>query len=138
MRDDDLTEYFSTLQTAFLRGQFSDLAKFFALPLVVYTQAGVLVIRDTAELFRLSEQYRAALIAIDVISTRTIIETIEQPVVNRRRIVVRFEDLGLDGRPVTRSLIRYFLVNDQGVTRIEMMEYIETPLPIADVERIVH
>ena len=43
-----------------------------------------------------------------------------------------------EGKPVTGSTIRYFFVeNEQGLA-VEMLEYLEAPLPISDIEKIVH
>ncbi len=138
MDERKLQKYFSTLQDAFLGGRFAELETYFALPLVVYTPAGVIVARDTDELLRLTEQYRSALIALDVAKTETTIESFDQPVGFRRRAVVRYEDLTIDGHHATRSLIRYFLVEKPGAVQIEMMEYLESPLQMAAIERIVH
>ena len=60
------------------------------------------------------------------------------PINHRGRATVRVTVLDVDGHAVTGSLIRYFLVEEDGLYRVEMMEYLEAPLPTSEVERILH
>ena len=68
MEDKDLEDYFSTLQTHFLKGEYQEMESFFVLPLVVYTAAGVVVVQVHEDLVRLAQQYRAAMVALVVLS----------------------------------------------------------------------
>ena len=133
-----LHKFFATLQSHFLKGEVAQLEDFFSFPLVVYTPAGVLVIQGRDEFATLTQQYRAALTALDVVETKVEIDTQETSSADRRQVTVRFHDMSADGLVVTGSLIRYFLVEKSKKLRIEMMEYLESPLPKSDVERIIH
>ncbi len=138
MSDDNLTAFLEALQGAYREVQIKEISKFFSLPLVIYSAAGVAVIRDEVQLLSMTEQYRAAISALEVTSTLFQVEHRDLPVNRRLRATVRFTDFAEDGQPVTGSLIRYFLVEKDGSYKIEMLEYLEMPLPIEEVVRIVH
>ncbi|MDJ0640265.1 MAG: hypothetical protein QNJ20_15675 [Paracoccaceae bacterium] len=138
MDDEKLKDYFQSLRGAVLQGDFSAISQRFTLPLVVYSVAGVTLVRDEEELLRMFELYRSALMASQVANTETTIENVDQSNHGRRRVCVRFIDTDADGNGVTSSLIRYFLVNTPDGCKIEMMEYLESPIPLDEIKRIVH
>ncbi len=138
MAEDRLKSFLVAFQNAFDEGRFSDIADFFTLPLVIYTVAGVTVVRNAEQLVSLTEQYHEAIGALEIASTTFQVQHRDLPYNRRLRATVRFTDLGEDGRVVTGSLIRYFLVEEGDRYKIEMLEYLEVPLPLSEVERIVH
>lgn len=134
----ELSAFLDDLQSAFYSGDVDRLLGFVSLPLVVYSLAGVSVMRDKAEFGRMVRDYRAALMAMDVVRGVKTIEALEPSSNNRQRITVRNIDYNGAGQAVTGSLIRYFLVITSRGYVVEMLEYIEAPLPIETVERLVH
>ena len=138
MEDEKLRTYFESLRAAVIQGDFPAIGQRFTLPLVVYSVAGVTLVRDEDELKRMFDMYRAALAASAVANTETTIESVAQSNNGRRRVCVRFVDTDADGQIVTSSLIRYFLVKTADGCKIEMLEYLESPIPLDEIERIVH
>ena len=138
MEDKKLKDYFQSLRAAVIQGDFSAMSQRFTLPLVVYSVAGVTLVRDEEELLRMFELYRAALTASQVAKTETTIDNVDQSNFGRRRVCVRFVDTDADGNVVTSSLIRYFLVKTPNGCKIEMLEYLESPIPLDEIKRIVH
>lgn len=133
-----LHAFLADLQAAFLQGRFEDVAACYVFPLVVYTPAGIMLIRDFEQFGEVTARYREAIMALNVTSADLLIEESDQPYNHRLRATTRVTDFNADGTPVTGSLIRYFLIEDGDSFKIEMMEYLELPLPISDVERIIH
>lgn len=134
-----LKSYLLRVRDAFLASDAQALKSIFLMPLVVYSAAGVLLIKDE-EAFRIHMmRYLEALKAAGVKSSDCqIIET--DAVSNGRfRTSVRWTDFSSSGEPVALSLIRYFLVEDCAETwKIEMMEFVELPISISEAERIIH
>lgn len=139
MSQEALGIYLRLVQRAFLDGDIEELLDYFCLPLVVYTSAGVTLIRDRAEFARMAAAYRSALMAMSVDHAELQIVS-EDPTVNDRlRATVRWIDYNAEGNEVTGSLVRYFLVSHRpGHFVTEMIEYLETPVSHEEVERIVH
>lgn len=135
---DELKAFLSHLQSLFLAGDSKSLLTYFELPLVVYTAAGVTVLRNETEFERLAQDYMTALRERQVSDGRQTILSRDSVVNNRQRVTVRTIDLSGSGRPVTSSTVRYFLVLNERSYSVEMLEYIEAPLPISDVEKIIH
>ena len=135
---DEINIFLDDLQSAFYSGDVEKLLDFISLPLVVYSVAGVALLRDKSEFTELVNDYRAALIAMEVVRGVKTIEVMESPVNNRQRVTVRNIDYNEAGKEVTGSLIRYFLAETPRGFVIEMLEYIEAPLPIETVEHLVH
>ena len=138
MTRDGLSEFLETIQRAFLSGETDVLGTHFVWPLVVYTMAGVTVIRDEKDFSEKAGQYLAALRALSVASSSLSVEQREPLMNNRFKATVRVTDYNANGDQVVGSLIRYFLVQNQSVLKVEMLEYVETPLTAVEVERIVH
>jgi len=124
---------------AFFNGDMEALAKYFVWPLVVYSPAGVLVVKDQDQFLIVSGQFLAALEEYAIVSGTCVILK-REPMRNRRtRVTAHWTELTADGLPVVTSTIRYFLLMpEEGLWRIEMMEYLEIPIPIETAERIVH
>lgn len=138
MEDDKLMDFLSQLQHMFTSGEHDELQAFFTFPLVIYTVAGVSVIRTSAEFETRTKRYREALASLDVTSATMDLEHRDPPFNRRTKVTVRVTDFTSEGIAVTGSLIRYFLVADDGTYKVEMMEYLEAPLAVEDVEKIVH
>lgn len=138
MGQDFLESFLKTLQSTFLEGRLDRLMEYFSLPLVVYSIAGVTVLRTEEEVMQIVNQYRAALVAMRVSSTKLEIVHLDPTHNKRLRATVRTYDFDEDGQSVTNSLIRYFLIEKEESYVIEMMEYLEAPLPPEQIERIVH
>ena len=138
MSRDELRDFLDQVQRAFFAGDVDALRQHFALPLVVYSAAGVVVRRTEKEFARLVEDYRDALLATSVVVGHQMIVARDPLVNNRCRATVRTTEVDADGQAVASALIRYFLVADSGSYLIEMMEYLEAPLPISEIERIIH
>ncbi len=135
---DKLEAFLADLQSAFMAGNLVSLQRYFQIPLVVYSAAGVTVLRDKAEFEKMTQDYMTALGALSIAQARQTILSRDPVVNNRQRVTVRTVDSNEAGEPVTSSTIRYFLVLGQQGYSVEMLEYLEAPLPISDVEKIVH
>ena len=135
---DRLRSFLESLQGSFLAGELDELLMYFTLPVVIYSVAGVTVLRDEAEFLHTARQYHAALVAKAVASS--VIEIIERDhaVHNRSRVTVRIVDMDCRGNRVTTSLIRYYLIHTETSYRVEMLEYLEAPLSSDEIERIIH
>lgn len=138
MEDDRLKEFLTQLQDAFTSAQLEKTTEFFAFPVVVYSIAGVTVLRTQDELLERTSNYRAALDAMGVVSSTFEIVDSDPPSNDRTKVTVRVTNFTEDGSSIAGSLIRYFLLDKEGTFRIEMMEYLEIPLDAAEVEKIVH
>ncbi|MGR3514856.1 MAG: hypothetical protein ACU0GG_19010 [Paracoccaceae bacterium] len=130
--------FLEKLQTAFLAEDWDDLSAYFRLPLVIYTEAGVAVFRDSEKLVRTIREYRAALACTEIAATTLDVEHRDTLSNERLRATVRITDFGPDGQQVRHSLIRYFLVEDGESYKIEMLEYIKASLPLNDFKHIIH
>lgn len=138
LTEDKLIQFLSSLRRLFREGPTEAIVDYFELPLVLYTVVGVTVIRDEADLMRIVGEYRAAMELLKVDHSSFEIQH-RDPTNNRRlRATVRYTDYQADGRAVTGSLVRYFIVERNGSWKLEMIEYLEAPLPALEVERIVH
>lgn len=135
---DRLRSFLESLQGSFLAGELDEVLSFFTLPVVIYSVAGVTVLRDETEFLHTARQYHAALVAKAVVSSVLDIIERDHAVHNRSRVTVRIVDLDSRGSQVTTSLIRYFLMHTETSYRVEMMEYLEAPLSSDEIERIIH
>lgn len=135
----ELKEFLLEVQKMFLDHDIEALQTRFVLPLVVYSAAGVLVLKDADGFLDHAERYLQALLAQDVAMSECVIKDID-PLNNRRfRTTVRWTDMRESGQPVTRSLVRYFLIAESdGCWKIEMLEFLELPIPVSQAERIIH
>ena len=138
MLDEKLKIFFTVLQNGFADGRIQDIAVFFVFPLVVYTPVGVTLIRNTQEFGVMTSQYRDAIAAMKVAKTNIQVKDIDQTCNHRLRATVRFTPMDTEGRVLTSSLIRYFLMENGESFLVEMIEYLELPIPVSEVERIVH
>lgn len=135
---DKLEAFLADLQSAFMAGNLVSLQRYFQIPLVVYSAAGVTVLRDKAEFEKMTQDYMTALGTLSIAQARQTILSRDPVVNNRQRVTVRNVDSNEAGESVTSSTIRYFLVLGEQGYSVEMLEYLEAPLPISDVEKIVH
>lgn len=135
---DDLKSFLSGIQAAFFAGDMHALFQSFQIPLVVYSAAGVVVLRNEAEFERLAQDYLDAIKALSVTQGRQTILERDTMVHNRQRVTVRSVEMDAAGTPVTSSTIRYFVVKSEDGYAVEMLEYLEMPLPVSDVEKIIH
>jgi hypothetical protein len=133
-----LQSFLETMQAAFIEGRIQDVLACYTFPLIVYSPVGVTLIRNEKQFGEMATLYREAILALDVTSFEILIEQMDQPYNHRVRATARSIDFNADGTPVTGSLVRYFLVEVGDSFHIEMLEYLELPLSISDVERIVH
>lgn len=138
MDQDSFKVFLNRLQDAFFEGRIEEITSYMTLPLVVYTVAGVTLLRTPEELIAMAGQYRAAIVGLSVSSSQSEIVEWTPPVNQRLRATVRSLDFDSSGRMVTSSLVRYFLVVTATGCRIEMMEYLEAPLPPEEMEWLVH
>ncbi|MEK6216944.1 MAG: hypothetical protein N2B03_06955 [Boseongicola sp.] len=95
--------------------------------------------KDQDQFLVVSGQFLAAL-AEYAIESGTCVILKREPICNRRtRVTAHWTELTADGSPVVTSTIRYFLlITSDNLWRIEMMEYLEIPIPIETAERIIH
>ena len=137
--EQELKCFLLAVQEAFLALDFDVLRSKFLLPLVVYSAAGVLLIKDKAGFRDHAGRYLDALLANGVRMSDCQIVEIDALNNRRFRSTVRWTDFRSSGEPVSRSLIRYFMIEDTAdVWKIEMMEYVELPISISEAERIIH
>ncbi len=138
MKNDRLYRFFDGLMEAFLNERQEEFQRHFVFPVVVYSVAGVTLIRDPEELLRITGLYRDALRKTAMVATNFDIEKQDQPKNNRMRVTLSFSDNGPEGERYTGSVIRYFLHDGPSGYKIEMMEYLEVVLGVSELERIVH
>lgn len=138
MTRDTLEEFMQDMQAEFLAGKLLAFAQRFSEPLVIYSLEGVLVLRTQKDFIAKCDQYRAAVLAMSVVHSDVTIVSRDEVMNNRMRATIRVVDFNARGVPVTGSLIRYFLIKNDGTFKIEMVEYLENPLPPEEIERLVH
>ena len=138
MSKNELQSVLNTIQDAFYARDLETLFGYFTLPLVIYSAAGVALVRNEAEFERMTDDYRAALQALSATHGALTIESQDEAVNNRMRVTIRTRDLDQNEKQVTGSRVRYFLFMGPEGYSVEMLEYLEMPLPLADVEDIVH
>lgn len=138
MTDGKLNSFLMELRNAFLDRQWDMVVDAFQLPMVVYSEAGVTLFRDRAHLLRVLQEYQAALATNEIASTTMDVEHRDTPFNQRFRATVRITDFSEEGIAIRQSLIRYFLLEDGDSYKVEMLEYIQSSLPLSEVERIVH
>ena len=134
----ELTAFLKGAQKAFYAGDAETLLGYFRLPLVIYSAAGVVLLRDRDEFVRMVKDYRNALASMSVSKGRQTVLAMDSLVNNRTRVTVRTVDEDETGVAVTGSTVRYFLLQTETGLIIEMMEYLEAPMSISDIEKIVH
>ena len=138
MDKNSLDTFFVELQAAFLEGDFQTLSSFYALPLVVYSLAGVRLVRDEFELVRLAREFLTALGSLGVTNSSLEVRAFDPPANRRTRVKLCGAGLDSAGNRVTGSLIRYFLLETDSGYKVEMVEYLQAPIPVQEVERILH
>ncbi|MEM7724469.1 MAG: hypothetical protein AAF376_19165 [Pseudomonadota bacterium] len=136
--DGVLQGYFEALQDVFHARNVSEIPEFFVFPLVIYTPVGVTLVRDTEHFQSIVDQYRQALGARGVAQTALQVERKSVLSNQRMQAVVRYTDLSEDGEVIASTVALYFLMKRNDTYKIEMLEYLELPLPLEAVERIVH
>jgi len=132
----DLNQFFGEMQEDFLAGRLANVARRLSQPLVVYSASGVTVLRGWNDVLKRVEMYREAL---DALSTSTgMFELVSEDslINNRLRVTLRTIYVDHEGVEVTSSLSRYFLVRDGDSFLVEMIEYLEFPLPLERSARV--
>lgn len=109
------------------------------MPLVVYSAAGVVTLKDNEALTRIANRYREVLNSFPITHGECRIVQHDHTINHRLRVTARWDEFGADNTPLTSSLVRYFLV-EKGPNEwlIEMLEYIEMAVSLEDAERIIH
>ncbi len=137
--DDDGPESFiRSIQEVFLNGDLRDLVEFVTMPMVVYTKAGVTVVRSERQLLSVLRGYRKAVAEMGVASGTITIEERDAPTNQRVCVLVSSSYRLQDGSVVPGSRIRLFLLRDGDGFKLEMLEFLESPFSLSEVERIVH
>ena len=139
LSEDNLKAFLELSRQALFEYDFDTLSDCFVLPLVVYSPAGVLVVKDQDHFREVSGAYRAALAEHPIAHGRCdILE--REPMRNRRtRVTAHWTEMDSKHTPLVTSTIRYFLLMPKpDFWMIEMLEYLEIPIPIETAERIIH
>ncbi|NNE87843.1 MAG: hypothetical protein HKN27_07180 [Silicimonas sp.] len=137
--NDPLKNFLKEVRDAFFVEDYDALSRHCALPLVVYSAAGVVAIKDHDEIKLFADRYHQILSAFPI--TRSECRIVQRdPAVNQRmRVTARWDEFGEDNTPLTSSLVRYFLYEKEpNVWLIEMLEYLEMAVSMEDAERIIH
>ncbi|MEM1236659.1 MAG: hypothetical protein AAF230_03565 [Pseudomonadota bacterium] len=136
--DDVLEAYFKELQDVFHGQGSKEIPDFFAFPLVIYTPVGVTLVQNTRQFQSIVSAYREALGSRGVVKTELLVEGQAALSDQRLQATVRYTDLGEDGHVIASTVAKYFLMRHGDRYKIEMLEYLELPLSLSEVERIVH
>lgn len=139
MLDDPLKQFLQKVRSAFFKEDFEALSRFCAMPLVVYSAAGVVTLKDRAALIRIAGRYRDIIADFPITHGECRIVQHDATVNHRLRVTARWDEFGSDNKPLTSSLVRYFLI-EKGPNQwlIEMLEYLEMAVSIEDAKRIIH
>lgn len=141
--EDRAIEFLMAARKAMFGRDFEQLAKILTVPWVVYTPVGVLVVENEEMQRLVIDRFTDALSALDIATGHALVIDKSEPGTDRLRITIQWVELDADDRPVAGSRVRYFLVAANPVVtghpwKIEMLEFIELPLPIDDVKNIIH
>ncbi|MEO9823786.1 MAG: hypothetical protein ABJF50_05115 [Paracoccaceae bacterium] len=137
--DDTLMQFLKGVRNALFTEDFDTLSQFCVVPLVVYSAAGVVTIKDREELKSMADQYRQLLSAYPITHGDCRVVQRDQSVNHRFRVTARWNEYSEDNTLQTSSLVRYFLIETAPDTwLIEMLEYLEMAVSIEDAERIIH
>ena len=121
MSQDELKAFLSNIQAAFFAGDLETVRQSFQFPLVVYTAAGVTVLRDESEFLRLAQDYLEAQKGRSMVQGSQTILTRDPLVHKRQRVTVRSIIMDAKGTPVASSTVRYFVVKTDQSYAVEMM-----------------
>lgn len=134
-----LSRFLLEAQENFLGHDIKALKARFVLPFIVYSAAGVLLIKDEAEFLDHASRYLQELRADDIEMSECQIKDIAIVSDQRFHATVRWMDFGDEGQICSSSLIRYFMIEEaEGHWKIEMMEFVEMPISISQAERVIH
>lgn len=137
--EEELRRFLLLAQEMFLGRDIDSLSMRFVLPFVVYSAAGILVIKDAAGFRDHTSRYLSALHAENIKMSECSIADIILVSDQRFHATVRWTDFGEDGQLCSSSLIRYFMIEDGGGQwKIEMMEFVEMPITLSQAERVIH
>ena len=138
MSQEKVREFLEQLQIDFSEGRLEQICARMKLPLVIYTVAGATLLRTQDELETMTGQFLAAVQASNQIFTSVEIISMETPQPGRVRATARSIGNDAEGRSILPALIRYFLIADGDTYLVEMLEYLEAPLPPEEIQRILH
>ena len=134
-----MLQFLKGVRNALFTEDFDTLSQFCVVPLVVYSAAGVVTIKDRDELKCMADRYRQLLSAYPITHGDCRIVQRDQPVNQRCRVTARWDEFSEDNTLQTSSLVRYFLIETApDVWLIEMLEYLEMAVSLEDVQRIIH
>ena len=132
-----LLSFLDRMQSAFLSERLDEVMEAFALPLPVYSVAGLQLVRERDEFKRLLEAFRRTRATTE--SSKSDLLSVEPIVNDRFRAVVDWQHFDADGEPVGTSQVRYFIhLPDNERFAIEMIEFLVLPITLDDVETIIH
>jgi hypothetical protein len=136
---DELRRFLLLAQEMFLGHDLNALSAHFVLPCVVYSAAGILLIKDEDGFRDHTSRYFSALSAENIRMSECTIADIVKVSDQRFHATVRWMDIGDDGRVCSTSLVRYFMIEDgSGQWKIEMMEFVEMPITLSQAEYVIH
>ena len=134
-----MKRFLTEVRDALFKADYDALAQYCAVPLVVYSAAGVVAIKDREEIKLLADKYHQLLSAFPITHGECRIVQRDPTVNQRLRVTARWDEVGADNTPLTSSLVRYFLYEKAPNTwLIEMLEYLEMAVSVEDAERIIH
>lgn len=136
--EDELREFFTRMRAALFAGDLGTLLKRIELPLVIYTPAGVTVLQTTEEVTASITAYRQTLIGMGIVAGECRVIEHSEIANSRFWVTAEFAERDDAGDLLTTSVARYFLVESDDLWKFEMLEYSEIPIPLEDVERIIH
>ena len=132
-----LTSFLERLQSAFLSMKLEELLDAFALPLPVYSAAGLRLVREPQEFVAMARMFRE----IRGETTTSAIELLSlDPIVNDRfRALAQWHHYDTEGHATGNSQVRYFIhlrAPDQFI--IEMIEFLVLPITLDQANTIIH
>lgn len=130
---EEVISFFSSIQSDFIAGRLEAAAQHLAKPLIVYSPAGVVVVQSVQDIVHRTTMYRDALLALSTANGNFEILSQDTVVNNRLRVTLRSTYSTATGEETSSSVSRYFLVQTDQAYVIEMIEYLEFPLPLGDV-----
>ena len=137
--EEGLTKFLLQVQEMFLGRDLDALSTRFVLPFVVYSAAGILLIKDEESFRDHTSRYLYALHAENIGKSECAIRDIVLVSDQRFHASVRWMAFAEDGQLMSSSLIRYFMIEDgSGRWKIEMMEFVELPITLSQAERVIH
>lgn len=140
-REAALNGFFQRVADAFLSGDHVWLSAIYIYPLVVYVDGEIFLERSPEETLAALFERREAAYRAGTQSIRSTVLKIGSIDVGRFPVRVDWEFFNAEGKIVTTNQLRYFCrFDEQGRTRIEILEFIKRgfPNPKSTVTRFKH